>query len=653
MSGPLGGASSSALRLAVVGPSHPHKGGVAAHTTTLAHHLAGAGHDVTLVSWSHLYPSRLYPGEQAVPGGTPDVPPFPRTVRALSWARPDTWVRAGRRLRGFDAIIVVHVIPPVIPAHLALLRAAGSGPRSIVLAHNVLPHESRPGDRRLMEALMRRVDAVLVHSAEQAVLARELGAARVSVAALPPHLPGGSPTERAPYDGPPRLLALGMVREYKGVDLLLRARQQVPGVTLTVAGELWGASGTAVRELADDPRVRGRVRVQAGYVPADRLAELLASHDVLALTYRSATASQNALLGQAHGLPVLASDVGTFGTQVRDGVDGLLVPPGDEQALVAALRRLNDPVQLRRLQENVHTPDLSSPWAHYVGALEALASPSATAGDPDLDDPDDSQGPIDRDDPDGPDHGGGDRADGRDAGLAPSVTGRLLAPLRRVLSARRPALTLTRADLPEWIRASDVLTDGADADQAREWARGLGLPRAGDPVAAWAALGAIAAIVRVSDDGRHSAVIVDESGIRSPLARWARAIGFAPVELGLTGERASVAVLDVDPGALDVITRLHPSGCDADDVDEVLSQASWALRSGGLISLTLPLGPATAEGAVGPVEVRGILARAHDVGFVLVGDLDGDITARMRGAGEGARRSDAAYALVRLTFRRR
>ena len=40
---------------------------------------------------------------------------------------------------------------------------------------------------------------------------------------------------------------------------------------------------------------------------------------------------------------------------------------------------------LRRLQDNVHTPDLSSPWAHYVGALEALASPSAAAADPDVD----------------------------------------------------------------------------------------------------------------------------------------------------------------------------------------------------------------------------------------------------------------------------
>ena len=80
---------SAALTVALVGPTHPFKGGVAAHTTTLSHELSEAGHDVTLISWSHLYPSALYPGEQAVPGGAPDVEPFPRTLRVLSWARPD------------------------------------------------------------------------------------------------------------------------------------------------------------------------------------------------------------------------------------------------------------------------------------------------------------------------------------------------------------------------------------------------------------------------------------------------------------------------------------------------------------------------------------------------------------------------------------
>lgn len=628
----------AALRVAVVGPTHPYKGGVAAHTTTLAHQLAEAGHDVTLVSWSHLYPSRLYPGEQAVPGGTPDVEPFPRTVRALSWARPDTWVRTGRRLRDFDAVIVVHVIPAVVPAHLALLRAAGSGrrgdstgPRAVVVAHNVLPHEPHPGDSALMRTFLERVDAVLVHSAEQARIAHDLGARRVSVADLPPHLPGGAPVERPGHDGPTRLLALGIVREYKGVDLLMRALAQVPGPTLTVAGEMWGEAGAAVKALAQDPRLRGRVQVHGGYVPADRLAPMLASHDVLALTYRSATASQNALLGQRHGLPVLASEVGTFGVQVRDGVDGLLVPPGDEEALVAALRRLADPAYAAKLRSAVRPPDLSGSWATYVGTLEALASPESGAEEPE---------PLVMEavEPAGP---------------PPHRLGRLGHLASGFIASRRPALTLRSADLPEWIRASDVLADAEDADEARAFARSLGLPRCADGIAAWAALGALAAILRVRDDGRRSAVIVDESGSRSPLSRWARAIGFAPVELDLTGVRSSVEVLDLDTASLDVIARLHPNGCDADDVDEALSQASWALRSGGLLCLTLPLGRSSAEGAVGPADVRGVLARAHDLGFVLVGDLDGEMTERMRRASTASTRADAAYGLLRLTLRRR
>src|SRR6476469_7689997 len=203
---------SAALRIAIVGPTHPHKGGVAAHTTMLAHHLLEAGHDVTLVSWAHLYPSGLHHADASVADGQPEVPPFPRTIRALSWARPDTWVRAGRRLRDVDAIVVVHVMSAVAPAHLALLRAAGAlpgalsgalpeqtrageptgpagagastgaggstGPRpqSVVVCLNVLPHEHHLGDRRLMAALLSRVDSVLVHGADQARVAHDLGA---------------------------------------------------------------------------------------------------------------------------------------------------------------------------------------------------------------------------------------------------------------------------------------------------------------------------------------------------------------------------------------------------------------------------------------------------------------------------------------------
>ena len=216
----------------------------------------------------------------------------------------------------------------------------------------------------------------------------------------------------------------------------------------------------------------------------------------------------------------------------------------------------------------MHTPDLSSPWAHYVGALEALAVARAPA--PTVP----SRGPTER----------RPAATGGRPAVRPSLPDRRAGAAAPGVAARRPALTLTRADLPDWIRATDVLTDGADADEARDCARALGLPRCGRPVAAWAALGALAAIVRVRDDGRRSAVIVDESGSRSPLvavgARHRLRAGRARADRGARPRsRSSTST----PAALDVITRLHPSGCDADDVDEALSQASWALRSGGLL----------------------------------------------------------------------
>ncbi len=471
------GVGAAALKLAIIAPGRVAGAGVTAHTTTLAHHLAQAGHDVTVVAWLSPFPGRPHSARPTTSASS-GVRALPRIVRALSWARPDTWVRAGRRLRGFDAIIVVDVSPLAVPAHLAMLRAAGSGrgaldpsregtPRSIVIAHSPLPRRSRSGDSVLMRSLFERVDAVLVHNPEQARLALDLHATRVSVA---------------------------------------------------------------------------------------------------------------------------------------------------------------DAVALHHQQQAVQTPDLSSRWAHYVGAMEALASPPWHAAEP---------------------------APSPAAPLSPSLRTRLAAPVRQLLQGRPDALPMTRTDLPEWVRPSDVLADGADADDARDWARSYGLPRCADPIAAWSALGALAAIVRLSDDGHRSAVIIDGSGLRSPLSKWARSIGFAPVELDFTGSQDSVAALVVDQASLDVITRLHPNGCDSEDVDEALRQAAFALRVGGLISLTLPLGPAGADGAVGVADVRAILARANELGFVLVGDADGEITTLMRAAGEDQRRSDAAYALVRLTFRRR
>jgi glycosyltransferase involved in cell wall biosynthesis len=162
------------------------------------------------------------------------------------------------------------------------------------------------------------------------------------------------------------------VRHYKGVDLLLEAVRSHPHVHVTVAGEQWGEAGRRVCELAEEPDLRGRVQVFSGYVPAEQVPDLLRDHDVVALPYRSATASQNVLLAHAYGLPVLASRVGTFPEQVRDGVDGLLITPSDVGAISKAIDRLKEPTTMEELVRNVPEPDLDGPWHTYVRAVEEM-----------------------------------------------------------------------------------------------------------------------------------------------------------------------------------------------------------------------------------------------------------------------------------------
>jgi glycosyltransferase involved in cell wall biosynthesis len=362
------------VRIALVGPAHPYKGGGARHTTELAHRLAAAGHDVIIESWRAQYPRRLYPGQQTV--DVPEGEPYPRTYRRLAWYRPDGWLAAGRRLRTADLVVFVLLTPIQVPPYLAIMSTGRK--RTAVICHNVLPHERRPLDVPLVRALLSRADAVITHSAAQAAQAKDLTpSAPVRTVPMPPHLPTAPSqdhfTERplSPAPAHCRLLFFGIVRPYKGLDVLLRALAQAPShVTLTVAGEFWGGPAET-EQLIADLGLAGRVTLRPGYVPADQLPALFAAADALVMPYREATASQNALLAFAHGVPVVTTTAGALAEAVRDGVDGLTCAPGDADDLARVLTAVSDPQTLRRLRAGVPAVDPEPGWAAYLRALLA------------------------------------------------------------------------------------------------------------------------------------------------------------------------------------------------------------------------------------------------------------------------------------------
>lgn len=357
------------MRIAIIGPAHPYKGGIAQHTTELAHRLTAAGHEVKIISWRHQW-AFFYPGKQFV--DEPEMPEHPGTQRVLSWRNPAGWGRWGRKLRSFDRIILIWWVPTFQgPAYIGILGALGRRrPPVTIICHNVLPHKARPGDRKLARAVLSRCHEVIVHSPAQAELAAELTDRPVRTLSLPlPHLQKVKKAHKNEVSK--QLLFFGFVRPYKGVDVLLRALAAGPkDIKLIIAGEIWGDK-QYYTALIDELGLQERAMLRDGYVPANKLAELIAGADAVVLPYKTGTASWNVRMANLYGTPVIATTVSSHTSQVRHDVDGLLCRPDDIASLTEAIKYFYEPDVAKRLRQHVPQVSSETDWRHYVRAVTA------------------------------------------------------------------------------------------------------------------------------------------------------------------------------------------------------------------------------------------------------------------------------------------
>lgn len=359
------------MKIAIVGPTHPYKGGIAQHTTQLAHHLKDAGHDVSIISWRSQYPF-FYPGEQFVPDGIPEMPVFKNSQRVLSWKNPFGWIVQARRLRQFDKVIFVWWVPLIQGfVYPVMVKALGKHhPKLVLLCHNITSHSSGSLDKTISRITFNSVDKLLVHTPALADQARELTNTPIIVAAMPAHLPG-QPKVQTNHQLSHQLLFFGLVRHYKGVDVLIKALANLPNVKLTIAGEMWGKQETNLRQLITDSNLQSRVKLLPGYVPAESIATLFAESDALVMPYRSGTASQNAELAFAYGRPVIATTVGSAPEQISDKFNGLLCAPDDVEALSRAITYFYQADVAQKLLTNVKPVNPDEVWSNYLQTIIA------------------------------------------------------------------------------------------------------------------------------------------------------------------------------------------------------------------------------------------------------------------------------------------
>jgi len=123
----------------------------------------------------------------------------------------------------------------------------------------------------------------------------------------------------------------------------LRAAAELPGADFVLAGE--GPERAGLEALATELGIAERVHF-LGY--RDDIPQLLAACDVFALPSLYEGSSLAVLEAMAAGRPVVSSAIGGTDELIDDGVDGLLVAPGDTAGLAGALRRLLDDAELRK-----------------------------------------------------------------------------------------------------------------------------------------------------------------------------------------------------------------------------------------------------------------------------------------------------------------
>jgi glycosyltransferase involved in cell wall biosynthesis len=216
----------------------------------------------------------------------------------------------------------------------------------VLTAHDVIPREPRPGQVAATRRLVNRMDAVVVHSESGAARLRdELGLAPERIRVIPhgafdylTRLPDERPLppELAAVEGPV-VLFFGLLRPYKGIDVLLEAFREVEGAELWIVG-MPRMPIEPLREAA--ARCGATVRFVPRFVTDPEIPAFFRRADLVVLPYREIDQSGVLYTALAFGKPMVLSDVGGFSELAHDHGAAQLVPPGDPATLAAAINEL-------------------------------------------------------------------------------------------------------------------------------------------------------------------------------------------------------------------------------------------------------------------------------------------------------------------------
>lgn len=326
------------MHIVIIGPAHPFRGGIALGNELMAQDFIDRGHQVELITFTKQYPDFLFPGKSQFADGDGPKLPISRKIHAYN---PLNWLKVGGEIRDKkpDLVIIRYWLPLMGPAFGTILRKIKKNKHTKIIGvlDNVIPHEKRTGDKAFTKYFLKPIDAfvTMAQSVEKDLIKFNSTKPR-TIHAHPifsnfgERIDKNKALETLKLDTKKyTLLFFGLIRQYKGLDILLDAlakSRHRKDIQLVIAGECYADEAQYHKQIKD-LGLENNVVFHNKFIPDSEVSTYFSAADVLVLPYRSATQSGVTQIAYHFDLPMIVSNVGALPDMVSNEKLGLVVEP--------------------------------------------------------------------------------------------------------------------------------------------------------------------------------------------------------------------------------------------------------------------------------------------------------------------------------------
>ena len=327
------------MNIVIIGPAYPYRGGIALFNERLAKAFQENNHKVEIVTFKLQYPSIFFPGKTQF---SDDLPPLNlKITQQINSINPFNWIKVGLRIKKQqpDLVIFSYWMPFMAPCFGTIASILKNNKRSktIGLIHNIIPHEKRFSDHSLTNFFTKRIDGFIVLSSD---VEKDLKTFTNNPVLQTPHPLYDNFGEPKSKEEAKKLLNLnpnfnyilffGIIRKYKGLDILLNAfadqRIKDKKLKLLVAGEFY-EDDTDYLKIINDFDLKDDVIITKTFIPNSEVVNYFCAADIVVQPYRHATQSGVTQIAYHFNKPMLVTNVGGLKEMVPHQVVGYVTQP--------------------------------------------------------------------------------------------------------------------------------------------------------------------------------------------------------------------------------------------------------------------------------------------------------------------------------------